>query len=79
MLRVFGPAIRAVRPDLQKQMQHFRQHKLEEAKLAVRYTETEKTDIRVDCQVRSPAASRVQNQCRRRRGACGHTVGRPLS
>lgn len=51
VLRVFGPAIREVRPGLEKQMMSFRQHKLEEAKLAVRYTETEKDDLRVDCQV----------------------------
>jgi hypothetical protein len=77
VLRVFGPAIREVRPDVEKAMRRFRQHKLEEANVAVRYTEDLKTDLRVDCQVRFPTISRVYNQSRRgRRSAC---VGHPLS
>jgi hypothetical protein len=51
VLRVFGPAIREVRPDLAKEMQKAHQRSLEEAKLAVRYSEVKDSDLRLDCQV----------------------------
>ena len=60
----------------------FRQHKLEEAKLAVRYTESEKDDLRVDCQVLLfQLAVSSQSGAKKRKppltqGVCGcHSVG----